>query len=146
MQVLCSAPALVQRGAPMTRGGARIVYGARMAPASIFVICTLAAAARPARVVVGRRPLAGAAAAAAAAIAARANANPPPVDTNRVGVPELPQQPRGLKLKNGLKFTDGTVGPGEKLRWGQVVKIKYCLLYTSPSPRDQRGSRMPSSA
>ena len=24
--------------------------------------------------------------------------------------------------------------------------IKYCLLYTSPSPRDQRGSRMPSSA
>ena len=25
-------------------------------------------------------------------------------------------------------------------------KIKTCLLYTSPSPRDQRGSRMPSSA
>ena len=24
--------------------------------------------------------------------------------------------------------------------------IKTCLLYTSPSPRDQRGSRMPSSA
>ena len=24
--------------------------------------------------------------------------------------------------------------------------IKVCLLYTSPSPRDQRGSRMPSSA
>ena len=24
--------------------------------------------------------------------------------------------------------------------------IIYCLLYTSPSPRDQRGSRMPSSA
>ena len=23
---------------------------------------------------------------------------------------------------------------------------KTCLLYTSPSPRDQRGSRMPSSA
>ena len=34
----------------------------------------------------------------------------------------------------------------------QVVMIgesgggKTCLLYTSPSPRDQRGSRMPSSA
>ena len=28
-----------------------------------------------------------------------------------------------------------------------VVKATYaCLLYTSPSPRDQRGSRMPSSA
>ena len=26
------------------------------------------------------------------------------------------------------------------------VKPKACLLYTSPSPRDQRGSRMPSSA
>ena len=26
------------------------------------------------------------------------------------------------------------------------TKIKGCLLYTSPSPRDQRGSRMPSSA
>ena len=25
-------------------------------------------------------------------------------------------------------------------------KSKDCLLYTSPSPRDQRGSRMPSSA
>ena len=26
------------------------------------------------------------------------------------------------------------------------LKNKNCLLYTSPSPRDQRGSRMPSSA
>ena len=27
-----------------------------------------------------------------------------------------------------------------------VPKVNLCLLYTSPSPRDQRGSRMPSSA
>ena len=27
-----------------------------------------------------------------------------------------------------------------------IVHILSCLLYTSPSPRDQRGSRMPSSA
>ena len=27
-----------------------------------------------------------------------------------------------------------------------IVQIQRCLLYTSPSPRDQRGSRMPSSA
>ena len=27
-----------------------------------------------------------------------------------------------------------------------IEKVEYCLLYTSPSPRDQRGSRMPSSA
>ena len=26
------------------------------------------------------------------------------------------------------------------------IEINTCLLYTSPSPRDQRGSRMPSSA
>ena len=31
----------------------------------------------------------------------------------------------------------------KKLAWKGVVS---CLLYTSPSPRDQRGSRMPSSA
>ena len=28
----------------------------------------------------------------------------------------------------------------------QMGDSKLCLLYTSPSPRDQRGSRMPSSA
>ena len=27
-----------------------------------------------------------------------------------------------------------------------AVALETCLLYTSPSPRDQRGSRMPSSA
>ena len=27
-----------------------------------------------------------------------------------------------------------------------ILDLIYCLLYTSPSPRDQRGSRMPSSA
>ena len=27
-----------------------------------------------------------------------------------------------------------------------IAKFILCLLYTSPSPRDQRGSRMPSSA
>ena len=29
---------------------------------------------------------------------------------------------------------------------GVFLTSKVCLLYTSPSPRDQRGSRMPSSA
>ena len=32
---------------------------------------------------------------------------------------------------------------GQYTVWGEV---ESCLLYTSPSPRDQRGSRMPSSA
>ena len=30
--------------------------------------------------------------------------------------------------------------------FGEVILLGDCLLYTSPSPRDQRGSRMPSSA
>ena len=29
---------------------------------------------------------------------------------------------------------------------GSLERMSICLLYTSPSPRDQRGSRMPSSA
>ena len=33
----------------------------------------------------------------------------------------------------------------ERLAVGDVL-VGLCLLYTSPSPRDQRGSRMPSSA
>ena len=32
------------------------------------------------------------------------------------------------------------------IKGGSAVKETFCLLYTSPSPRDQRGSRMPSSA
>ena len=31
-------------------------------------------------------------------------------------------------------------------RWAVTAALGICLLYTSPSPRDQRGSRMPSSA
>ena len=41
------------------------------------------------------------------------------------------------------------VPEGEVKTVGQLLAIlgdEGCLLYTSPSPRDQRGSRMPSSA
>ena len=39
----------------------------------------------------------------------------------------------------------------ENLKCGAIIAVPLvnvygCLLYTSPSPRDQRGSRMPSSA
>ena len=34
----------------------------------------------------------------------------------------------------------------EKAGVRRLVNFQTCLLYTSPSPRDQRGSRMPSSA
>ena len=35
---------------------------------------------------------------------------------------------------------------GSLLGGKKIEPVRACLLYTSPSPRDQRGSRMPSSA
>ena len=46
-------------------------------------------------------------------------------------------------------FTNKTFnadGTGNSITNIENADIKSCLLYTSPSPRDQRGSRMPSSA
>ena len=37
-------------------------------------------------------------------------------------------------------------GLGDTIRVSLTEDPEFCLLYTSPSPRDQRGSRMPSSA
>ena len=48
--------------------------------------------------------------------------------------------PRQPGLLAELMVDEGDVVENE-----QVVAV-ICLLYTSPSPRDQRGSRMPSSA
>ena len=50
----------------------------------------------------------------------------------------------GLRGRGGAGFPTG-------LKWSFIAQdtgkpIYLCLLYTSPSPRDQRGSRMPSSA
>ena len=39
----------------------------------------------------------------------------------------------------GIEVTDAAQRLG-------IARSTLCLLYTSPSPRDQRGSRMPSSA
>ena len=41
-----------------------------------------------------------------------------------------------------IRDSDRVVFPGQ----GAMGSCMTCLLYTSPSPRDQRGSRMPSSA
>ena len=45
------------------------------------------------------------------------------------------------ELLKAVGLSDGVDEERLKTAWNQV-----CLLYTSPSPRDQRGSRMPSSA
>ena len=55
-------------------------------------------------------------------------------------------------LGGGQHWDTGTLeGPNGTLQVTEVrgrgdVEHTTCLLYTSPSPRDQRGSRMPSSA
>ena len=45
--------------------------------------------------------------------------------------PEDKAEPKQRQIKDPADFS---------------ARLKDCLLYTSPSPRDQRGSRMPSSA
>ena len=50
-----------------------------------------------------------------------------------------------------LPFNDRIAIQKARVAAQQTIKLDYqrhkiCLLYTSPSPRDQRGSRMPSSA
>ena len=48
----------------------------------------------------------------------------------------------GLK-SDVIKYPDSVE---EKVVLNKIAKLNNCLLYTSPSPRDMRRSRMPSSA
>ena len=57
----------------------------------------------------------------------------------------------GMKSFDALDSREKTIAILGDRWWPQTAKqdgdkICSCLLYTSPSPRDQRGSRMPSSA
>ena len=51
-----------------------------------------------------------------------------------------------VRLKNGSAGLGYVQGRSKKQAELCAVIDATCLLYTSPSPRDQRGSRMPSSA
>ena len=71
---------------------------------------------------------------------------------------------KAIKLINELSGKSDAQSVNQRTRWVVVKeqhaekiiemvsdyflaqRVKHCLLYTSPSPRDQRGSRMPSSA
>ena len=70
-------------------------------------------------------------------------------------VPTTPEMPKvenpvvdtiKEEVKNSVAL--GTLGEGTRRGASDsfMGKLKACLLYTSPSPRDQRGARMPSSA
>ena len=62
----------------------------------------------------------------------------------------IPGWTEGLQLMNtGSKYRfviPSDLAYGERGAGGAIGPGATCLLYTSPSPRDQRGSRMPSSA
>ena len=67
---------------------------------------------------------------------------------------DVPAEPAAItdRTFQGYRRADGRVGTRNYVAIVSTVNCsataaKYvCLLYTSPSPRDQRGSRMPSSA
>ena len=70
--------------------------------------------------------------------AGEANPSPP------VG-PALGQ--RGINIMEFCKaFNAKTADMEQGAPCPTAITYYHCLLYTSPSPRDQRGSRMPSSA
>ena len=53
------------------------------------------------------------------------------------------------RLVSGASLPPLPIQPGNRILYvsdGTDWAVSVCLLYTSPSPRDQRGSRMPSSA
>ena len=56
----------------------------------------------------------------------------------------------GMPLLDGLRanrMPHQWLAMGQEAVEGSIASVETgCLLYTSPSPRDQRGSRMPSSA
>ena len=51
-------------------------------------------------------------------------------------------RPQIINKNNFIRYSGSPIA----LSFSEKSDDKSCLLYTSPSPRDQRGSRMPSSA
>ena len=60
-------------------------------------------------------------------------------DDNAFGFTEVNGEEQFIQIHNKLSEKDYVITLLHEL-------VHVCLLYTSPSPRDQRGSRMPSSA
>ena len=67
-------------------------------------------------------------------------------DMARYGMEVFRASPRQADLMIVAGRVSQKMAPVLRTIYDQMVEPKCCLLYTSPSPRDQRGSRMPSSA
>ena len=67
------------------------------------------------------------------------------VNPRKSNVVEAFEQVRAAFEQRGWEVVLDHEG-GEIIGISGVERFWDCLLYTSPSPRDQRGSRMPSSA
>ena len=65
-----------------------------------------------------------------------------PMRCARAPRPRKPVEPGSGRSSGGMKLR----GPRFSLSPSLSIKIRACLLYTSPSPRDRTRSRMPSSA
>ena len=77
---------------------------------------------------------------------------PPHNNETNVSLSIVSELADGRIIAGGRSFPDrqaffAMIAPSGEVLWElKSERDKGCLLYTSPSPRDQRGSRMPSSA
>ena len=74
-----------------------------------------------------------------------------PADFSRLGEECVALEEAGVDriqfdVMDGVFVPNLTFGPDVIKSIRPLVKIPFCLLYTSPSPRDRTRSRMPSSA
>ena len=68
---------------------------------------------------------------------------------NSIGAGGAAALAEALKVNRALttlNLSENSIGVEGAAALAEALKSNCCLLYTSPSPRDQRGSRMPSSA
>ena len=56
------------------------------------------------------------------------------------------KQPGNTTTRKRYRYYVSQRAIGQGYKSSKIKTVNACLLYTSPSPRDQRGSRMPSSA